>query len=313
LNFRAKVLFIKIHLTAKGLKWGGLQFMDTQIHINYDTAFGEDDEMSQTDIHNALIAYLMSVLSRLFIGRNIGVFTSISLYGAPLSPSRYKSPDLLVIDGLVSNSNQEIGSYTIDADHPAPRLLMEICSEGNWQNDVEADQKPLTYAQMGVPEYFAVDPHIEQIWTGEWLQQGRLIGWRLNTQTHTYDRIPADVNGRLWSEQLNCYLVMEEPYGRTLHLYDTAGQLLLTDEEAERQAKLLAQVQLELESRAKLAERQAKLAAERQAEEERQAKLAAQQQAEEEYQAKLAAQQQLERLKERLRQLDPNFNEADWK
>jgi Uma2 family endonuclease len=276
--------------------------MDTQIHINYDTAFGEDDEMSQTDIHNALIVYLMSVLSRLFSGRNIGVFTSISLYGAPLSPSRYKSPDLLVIDGLVSNPNQEIASYTIDSDHPAPRVLMEICSEGNWQNDVEADQKPAIYAQMGVPEYFVVDPHIEQIWTGFWLQQGRLIGWRLNTQTSTYERILSDEHGRLWSEQLGCYLIME---GRTLHLYDAVGQLLLTDEEAERQAKLLAQVQLELEIQAKLAERQAKLAAQAQAEAERQAKLAAQQQAE-------TTQQQLERLKERLRQLDPNFNEADW-
>jgi Uma2 family endonuclease len=258
--------------------------MDTQIHINYDTAFGEDDEMSQTDIHNALIYYLMTVLSRLFSGRNIGVFTSISLYGAPLSPSRYKSPDLLVIDGLVSNPNQEIASYRIDSDHSAPRILMEICSEGNWQQDVEADQKPQTYAQMGVLEYFAVDPHIEQVWIGEWLQQGRLIGWRLNNQTHAYERILADANGRLWSEQLNCYLVIEAPYGRTLHLYDATGQLLLTDEEAERQAKLA-------EQQAKLAERQAKLAAQNLAE---------------------TAQRQVERLKERLRQIDPNFNENDW-
>jgi Uma2 family endonuclease len=201
--------------------------MDTQIHINYDTAFGEDDEMSQTDIHNALIYYLMNVLNRLFSGRNIGVFTSISLYGAPISPSRYKSPDLLVIDGLVSNPNQEIASYRIDSDHPAPSVLMEICSEDNWQQDVEADQKPAIYAQMGVPEYFAVDPHIEQVWTGEWSQQGRLIGWRLN------------------------------------------GQLLLPDDEAERQAKLAAQ---------NLAE---------------------------------TAPRQVERLKERLLQLDPNFNEND--
>jgi Uma2 family endonuclease len=265
--------------------------MDTQIHINYDTAFGEDDEMSQTDIHNALIYYLMNVLGRLFSGRNIGMFTSISLYGAPLSPNRYKSPDLLVIDGLVSNPNQEIASYTIDTDHPAPRVLMEICSEGNWQNDVETDQKPAIYAQMGVPEYFAVDPHIEQVWTGEWLQQGRLIGWRLNGQTHNYQRILPDARGWFWSEQLNCYLVIEAPYGRTLHLYDATGQLLLTDEEAERQAKL--------------AERLAKLAAQQQVETERLAKLVAQRQNEN-------AQQQNERLKERLRQLDPNFNENDW-
>jgi Uma2 family endonuclease len=271
--------------------------MDTQIHINYDTAFGEDDEMSQTDLHNALIYYLMSVLSRLFSGRNIGVFTSISLYGAPLSPSRYKSPDLLVIDGLVSNSNQEIASYIINSDHPAPRVLMEICSEGNWQNDVASDQKPLTYAQMGVPEYFAVDPHIEQVWTGEWLQQGRLIGWRLNEQTHSYERILADARGWFWSEQLECYLVMEGPFGRTLHLYDMAEQLLLTDEEAERLAKL--------------AERLAKLAAQQQVETERLAKLAAQQLAETERLARLATEQQMEQLKERLRQLDPNFNETD--
>jgi Uma2 family endonuclease len=244
--------------------------LDTQIHINYDTAFGEADEMSQTDIHNALIYYLMNVLGRLFSGRNIGVFTSISLYGAPLSPNHYKSPDLLVIDGLVSNPNQEIASYTIGSDNPPPRVLMEICSEGNWQNDVEADQKPQTYAQMGIPEYFAVDPHIEQVWTGEWLQQGRLVGWRLNTQTHTYERILPDSRGRLWSEQLNCYLVIEAPFGRSLHLYDKAGRLLLTDEEAERQAKLAALADVNLE--------------------------------------RLRS----EKLRERLRQLDPNFDENEW-
>ena len=230
--------------------------MDTQIHIDYDTAFGEDDEMSQTSIHNALIQYLMLVLHQMFLNQNVGVFTSISLYGAPLSPTRYKSPDLLVIDNLVSNPNQEIASYTIDTDHPAPRVLMEICSEGNWQQDVASDQKPQTYAQMGVPEYFAVDPHIEQIWTGEWLQQGRLIGWRLRPHTHNYERIIPDARGRVWSEQLNCYLVIEAPFGRTLHLYDGAGQLLLTDAEAERS--------------------------------------------------------RVERLKERLRQLDPNFDENEW-
>jgi Uma2 family endonuclease len=240
----------------------------------------------------------MNVLSRLFSSRNVGVFTSISLYGAPLSPTRYKSPDLLVIDGLVSNPNQEIASYTIDSNHPAPRVLMEICSEGNWQNDVEADQKPQTYAQMGVPEYFAVDPHIEQVWSGEWLQQGRLIGWRLNRQTHVYERILPDARGWFWSEQLNCYLVIEAPYGRTLHLYDATGQLLLTDEESERQAKLAERL-------AKLAAQQQAEIAEQQVEAERQAKLTAQHQAE-------IARQQTEQLKERLRLLDPNFNETDW-
>ena len=257
--------------------------MDTQIHINYDSAFGEDDEMSQTDIHNALIAYLMEVLKRLFSGQRVGIFTSISLYGDPLNPGNYRSPDLLVIDGLVSSPDQEIASYTVNEQNPAPRVLMEICSESTWQLDIEAgiQQKPAIYARLGVPEYFACDPHIVRIWTGAWLQQGRLVGWRLDRQTRQYVRIVPDVQGRLWSEQLQSWLVMEGQSSRELHLYDAKGQLCLTGEEAafqlvdiERQQKLAAQKQLKLE--------QAQLEVQR---------------------------QRIAKLLERLQQLDPDFDE----
>jgi Uma2 family endonuclease len=266
--------------------------MDTQISINYDSAFGEDDEMSQTDIHNALIAYLIEVLKRLFSGQRVGVFTSISLYGDPLNLGSYRSPDLLVIDGLVSGPEQEIASYTVTAPKPAPRVLMEICSESTWQLDVGADvqQKPAIYARLGVPEYFACDPHIVRIWTGAWLQQGRLVGWRLDRQTRQYVRIVPDGQGRLWSEQLQSWLVMEGQANRELHLYDATGQLRLTGEEAALQLAA--------------SERQQRLF-------EYQQKLAVQEQLKLE-QAQLEAERQRNaKLLERLQQLDPDFTEND--
>jgi Uma2 family endonuclease len=244
--------------------------MDTQINLNYDTAFGEDDEMSQTSIHNGLITYLILILNQLFLNQNVGVFTSISLYGDPLNPSRYKSPDLLVIDGLLATPHIDVASYYIGNGSPPPCVLMEISSEGNWQHDIEPDQKPAMYARMGVPEYFAVDPHIEQVWSEQWRQQGRLLGWQLNSETGLYQSILPDVQGRLWSGQLQSWLVMEGIGNRELHLYDQAGQLRLTGEETAQK-----QVRLELEQR-------------------------------------LAAQLRAEKLQERLRQLDPNFNEDDW-
>lgn len=248
--------------------------MTTPVKINYDTAFGEDDEMSQSDIHNALILYLMNLLTRLFAGQEVGIFTSIQLYGDPLHPGQYKSPDILVIDNCVSEPDQEITSYYIDSEHVAPRVLIEINSEGNWLNDLE--EKHDVYQRMGVPEYFVCDPHIERYWTGIWYNEPRLLGWRL--QNGSYVRISSE-DGRLWSEQLDSYLVMEGYGGRQLHLYDVAGNLRLTGDE------LAAQLLLERNNEA---QRAAQLEIERDAEHSR-----------------------AQKLEEMLRKLNPNFKEED--
>ncbi len=293
--------------------------MRTQIQTYHDTsAFGEDHEMSQTDVHNNLIFYLMAVLSQLFAGQQVGSFTSIQLYGDPLYPGRNKSPDVLAIDNFMSTPDGEIASYYINETNPPPRVLMEISSKDNWYEDIEQIHKVGSYERMGIPEYFACDPHPVQVWRNQWLQRGRLVGWRFDPAIRRFAPIEADERGRLWSEGLESWLVMEGHQNRELHLYDNSGNLRLTPEQtqqrqalverlradAERQQKVIAQTQAD-------AERQQKLIAQAQADAERQQKLIAQaqadaerQQAEAERQQKLIAQTQAEVAQQRVQELE---------
>jgi len=248
--------------------------MDTQIQTYHDTsAFGEDDEMSQTDVHNNLIIYLIAVLSQLFTEQKVGIFTSIQLYGDPLYPGRNKSPDLLAIDNLMSTPDGEIASYYINDNHPPPRLLMEISSKDNWDEDVEQTYKVGSYERMGIPEYFACDPHPVQVWKKQWLQRGRLVGWRFDPAIRRFAPIKADERGRLWSKSLDSWLVMEGHQNRELHLYDGQGNMRLTptqtqyqQAEAERHQRLIAQSQVEAERHQVLDERHQRLIAQAQAE-----------------------------------------------
>ena len=235
--------------------------METKVKINYDTAFGEDDEMSQTDVHNNLIIYLMEVLSQLFAGQNVGIFTSIQLYGDPLYPSRNKSPDVLVIDNLMSTPDGEIASYYINDSHPPPRVLMEISSKDNWNEDVEQIYKVGSYERMGIPEYFACDPHPVQVWKNQWQQRGRLVGWRFDPTIRRFASIEPDEGGRLWSEGLQSWLVMEGHQNRQLHLYDSQGNLRLTPAEAERQQVLVERQRAETQQQRATAEQQLRMVA----------------------------------------------------
>ena len=269
--------------------------MDTQIKPFYDTsAYGEDEEMSQTDFHNDLIDYMALVIRLIFANQVMGIFKSINLYGDPLTPNIPKSPDLLVIDGVLQDRYHENASYYIGPDNAPPRFLLEVASDSTLPNDV--GDKVQVYQRMAVPEYFVADPHIDPVWTGYWRQQGRLIGWRLNPYTQLYERIRPDAQGRFESVQLNSWLVMEGIGNRQLHLYDEFGEVRLTSAEAERQQRLVAEEQAEAalqhqiaaEKQAKV-ERQQRVAAEARAEAERQQRVAAETQAETERQKRLAA------------------------
>ncbi len=300
--------------------------MDTQLKPLYDTsAYGEDDEMSQTDFHNDLIDYMASVIRLIFSNQVMGVFKSINLYGDPLNPNIPKSPDLLAIDGVLQDSYHENASYYIGPDNAPPRFLLEVASDSTWANDV--GNKVQVYQRMGVLEYFAADPHIDPVWTGYWRQQGRLVGWRLNPYTQLYERILPNAQGRLESEELQSWLIMEGIGNRQLHLYDQFGQLRLTQWEAAEvqaniayQQQILAEAELEVERQQRIAaETQANLAhqqqisAEAQAEVERQQRVAAQAQAEAERQQRIAAQAQVEAALLRAQELEELLRQINQK
>ncbi|NWJ95976.1 MAG: Uma2 family endonuclease [Chloroflexi bacterium] len=216
----------------------------------YDSHEVEGEEVGQSWEHFAAIEYLLALLNCLFYGQQVGIGSSINLYQTEHPKERPKSPDVMIVDGLnIAELDNKKGtpSYYIGEDGSPPRVAFEISSYETWKTDLE--EKPAKYAAMGIREYFAFDPIVSGLWRDKWHEYGRLIGWRKESNSSQYQEIPKDELGRLWSEQLQSWLVVE---GKLLRLYTAEGQVRLTKEEmeyrraeTERQLRIMAENQTE--------------------------------------------------------------------
>ena len=262
--------------------------------------FIEDDDMPESDVQYHLLSYLASVLSYLFQlqGWYVGVNLLIVQPGyGPITPDL-----MLCFVRLTEEARYVLKSWNMaDANRPAPAVVFEVGSEGTWEKDL--GEKVVRYGQLGVKEYYTFDPNVPKVWRKI---SGRLLGWRYEDG----EPIPLSINeqGRIWSDALECYL---EENDTKLKLYNRQGELCLTQAEAERQARLVAEQERETE-------RQARLMAEQQSRLEAQRRNLAEQERETERQARLIAEQQaaqqaleIERLKALLGQqgLDKNIDE----
>jgi Uma2 family endonuclease len=258
-----------------------------EIEHYYDSQQVEGEELTQSFAHYVAIQYLIAVLEWLFNGKEVGIVSSVNFYQIEHQNDPPKSPDIAVVEGLVPDerSSEDNPSYWIGEDGPPPLVVFEIASKETWLNDLET--KPKSYADMGIPEYFAFDPNEPSVWTGTWREEARLIGWRLDSgQYHTIEK---DAAGRLWSEQLQSWLKVE---GKHLKLYTREGELRLTSLETQTQRTALERARAEAQTRR--AEAQAQQAAMERARAEAQARRAeaqAQQAAMERARAEAQAQQ----------------------
>ncbi len=253
--------------------------------------------------HNLLVDCLLQILRFFYRLNRFVVEREIKIYGTGQYKEKPLYPDVFVL-----KSRQELteGSYQIGVDGPAPEIVIEVISKNKPSNDLI--KKPPRYEAWGIAEYFAYDPRERKIES----HAPRLYGWRL--VEGKYEQLKADSAGRMWSEQLDSWLV---PDGEMLRLFDRDGNQRLTDAEAAHQAKEVERQAKETERQAKEAalqreavalqqletERNAKEVEQRAKETERHAKEAALRQAEVERQAKEAVQLELEKMAESLRQL----------
>jgi Putative restriction endonuclease len=230
----------------------------------YYELYPEEKDMAEALQHRILGNYLYELLIWYYRAEKHLILANQVVYR---DRKLMVSPDVTVIKnvGLTKKQRIKFTSWKVDPpSRPAPSIAIEISSK-----DIEPDKLPEKYAELGVKEYFAYDP------LGVWQQEVKLMGWRNQNGTMQ----PLDLeNGRLWSDELNCWLVEDEEF---LRLLDIDGNRLLTkaetDEiarefeyrraEQERQAKETLQIQLEQERRKAEEERQR---AEARAEEERQ-------------------------------------------
>lgn len=267
------------------------------VEYYYDSHPTEEDLMGETGWHSRLIHYLFEVLSWLFHDQTCTIYDNLNFYLTRDKMEYPIAPDLAVIKGV---SSEYVRSWSPDSIGIPPHVVFEILSEETWKKDVR--EKPAKYTNLGVQEYFAYDPYEPPISRAT---AKRLFGYRLDGRRQQMVEIQPDAQGRLWSEQLQCWLV---PEGKYLRLYDRQYQLCLTEAQAQTLLRRQAAAQAARETRqAAEARKQAAREARRAEEEARRAEEAIQQAAQAR-RAEEEARRQAQALAEKLRALgiDPD-------
>ncbi len=224
----------------------------TRAFIHYfDQHPTEEDLMGESTAQSTLIFYLQQVLTwmarieRWFVVSNLNIYRAKQRYEYPLAP------DLAVFKGvdITNRASRALRSWRLyQPDRPAPSVVFEISSDSTWEDDLEL--KPAKYAAMGVQEYFVYDPNDPPYWP---INDGRLRGWYRSEGTLVEQT--KDEQGRLWSNELQSWLVSDGAY---LRLYDNAGQQRPTESEAARTAEATERLAKETARTAEANERLAK-------------------------------------------------------
>lgn len=116
-----------------------------------------EDDMGETSIHAKLINRLLQVLLYYFSSRqDVFLSENMNLYYEEENPNKWYAPDILVAFGV---SNHERSSYQVWKEPFAPQVIFEVASERTWKTDIS--EKLETYAELGVEEYYILDPRFE--------------------------------------------------------------------------------------------------------------------------------------------------------
>lgn len=213
-----------------------------------DIEYPESDgkPLAETDIHIDCILHLRGVLKWRYRGHKIYVGSNLLIYYVEGDPRKSVAPDTFVVKDCAPG-NRRI--FKIWEESRVPGTVFEITSLSTRGEDEEL--KPEIYARIGVQELFLFDP------TGDYLDPP-LQGYRLGGKRMR--RILPDKTGGLISRELGLRLCVEDGQ---LVLYDAhTGERLLTEAEAERQAKEAERQAKEAERQGREAERRAREAAE---------------------------------------------------
>jgi Uma2 family endonuclease len=210
-----------------------------QIERYYDSHPTEEDLMGETSVHAMLIHYLVEVLNWLLQKQICAVHENLNFYQTTEEGEYPFAPDIAVIKGVLW---QQVPSWYIGVDGPAPQVVFEIASKETWKKDLE--EKPWLYAHVGIEEYYAYDPHMPPLARSRRRGQ-RLFGWHRERTTGQMRALEHKPDGSLWSPRLESFLV---PDGAYLRLYDRSGNMRLTKSEAETERAEQAMQRIKEES-----------------------------------------------------------------
>jgi Uma2 family endonuclease len=196
-----------------------------RIQRRYDIHTRSGEESSHSFFHQAAADNLVNVLKYYYQGQQVGILCNINFYQTDDPHELGVSPDIAVVKDFSWERafSERWDNYFVGPCGPPPCVIFEVCSEAT--SGFDLDQKPKLYAEMGVTEYYAFDPHKRYAsYRTRWQEQGPLLGWHYKSPDHYYRVRPE--NGRMWSEQLDSWLVVD---GKLLRLYTRDGQLRLDE------------------------------------------------------------------------------------
>lgn len=189
--------------------------------------------MGQTSVHARLIHYLVDVLNWLMQKHISAVHENLNFYQTAVEGEYPFAPDIAVIKGV---QWQQIPSYYIGVDGPAPQVVFEIASKETWKKDLE--EKPWLYGHAGIEEYYAYDPHMPPL-SHSRIRGQCLFGWHRDRTTGLMKSLSLHPDGSLWSPQLESFLIPDDKYLRLLDRFRNP-RLTRADVEAEK-ARIFAE------------------------------------------------------------------------
>ena len=183
--------------------------------------------MAETDLHRDWMITNIQRLSRFFAGQRVYVSGNLLIYYVEGNPKKSVAPDAFVIKDCPPGRRR---TFLIWKEGRVPNFVLETTSKSTRRTD--ANKKKRLYCDLGVGEYFLFDL------LGDWLKPP-LQGYRL--VGGTYERIAADEDGGLVSEELGVRFVLKNG---NLEMFDVANgePLLSAAERAEALEEELAQL-----------------------------------------------------------------------
>ena len=197
---------------------------------------GDGKPVAETDKHITVLAQTRDGLRLHYKSRADSVYVSGNnfLYYEEGNPKARISPDGYVVFGV---PQRERDSYKVwEEGGRLPAIVFEFTSKKTQAEDMK-DKFRLYEQVLKIPEYVLFDP------TGDFLEP-RLRGYRLVEGRY----VPIEwIEGRLYSEQLNLYLVID---GVQLRFYDPVSERYLpTLERADAQRQEAEERRQEAEAR----------------------------------------------------------------
>jgi len=197
------------------------------------TQLESNEPEMESSLHYAQLALLVACLEWLwrdspaetlrehadfFIGANLTIYFSRE----QLKNKDFRGPDFFLVK---QTENRPRRSWVVwEEGGQYPDLIIELLSDSTAQKD-RTLKKTLYQDRFRTPEYFWFSPETLEF-----------EGFQL--VNHRYEPIPADAQGRRWSQVLELYLGVEQGQLRYFH---ANGELVPTPAEAAAQAQIQAQ------------------------------------------------------------------------